>query len=94
MASRDEFVAKIKEQLGEGNADIAKLEEKLSKAGDETRKELEPFMIKAREAREALVSKLNELKNSSEATWESSRDEVEHVWKTFKQSVNYFKSQL
>ena len=94
MASRDEFVAKIKEQIGEWNADIAKLEEKLSKAGGETRKELEPYMIKANEARETLVSKLNELKNSSEATWESSKDEVEHVWKTFRQSVNYFKSQL
>ncbi len=94
MASRDEFVAKIKEQLGEWNADIAKLEEKLSKAGVETRKELEPYMIKANEARETLLTKLNELKNSSEATWESSKDEVEHVWKTFKQSVNYFKSQL
>ncbi|MEE4270639.1 MAG: hypothetical protein V2I67_03130 [Thermoanaerobaculales bacterium] len=25
---------------------------------------------------------------------EATRDEVEHVWKTFKQSVNYFKSKL
>ena len=94
MASKDEFVAKIKGQLDELNVEIGKVEEKLSKAGEETRKELQPYMTKAREARDALVAKLNELKNSSEATWESSKDEVEHVWKTFKQSVNYFKSQL
>ncbi len=94
MASRDEYVTKIKGRLDELNVEIGKIEEKLSKAGAETRKDLQPYMTKAREAREALVSKLNELKNSSEATWESSKDEVEHVWKTFKQSVNYFKSQL
>ena len=94
MASRDEFITKIKGQLDEWNAEIGKLEEKLAMAGDETRKELQPYMTKAKEAREALHSKLNELKNSSEATWESSKDDVEHVWKTFKQSVNYFKSQL
>lgn len=94
MASRDEFIAKIKDQLDEWNADIGKLEEKLAKAGDETRKELEPYMIKANEARETLTSKLSELKNSSEAGWESSKADVEHVWKTFRQSVNYFKSQL
>lgn len=94
MATRDEFVSKIKDQLGEWNTEIARLEDKLSKAGDETRKELEPYMAKAREAQQTLVSKLNDLKDSSEASWESSKDEVEHVWKTFKQSVNYFKSQL
>jgi hypothetical protein len=94
MSARDEFVAKVKGQLDEWNLEIAKLEERLAKAGDETKKDLQPAMAKARAAREVVVSKLNELKNSSEATWESSKDEVEHVWKTFKQSVNYFKSQL
>ena len=94
MASRHEVVTKIKGQLDEWNAEVGKLEEKLAKASDETRKELQPYMTKAKQAREALVSKLSELKDSSEATWESSKDDVEHVWKTFKQSVNYFKSQL
>lgn len=94
MASRDEFVTKIKGQLDEWSAEIGKLEEKLEKAGDETRKELQPYMTKAKEAGKTLATKLNELKDSSEATWEASKDDVEHVWKTFKQSVNYFKSQL
>jgi predicted nucleic acid-binding Zn-ribbon protein len=94
MASKDEFVTKIKGQLDEWNAEIGKLEDKMAKAGDETRKDLQPYLAKTQEARDALVSKLNELKNSSEASWESSKDEVEHVWKTFMQSVNYFKSQL
>jgi len=94
VASRDEYVQKMKAQLDEWNAEIDAFESKLSEVGDETRKELEPYVQKARDARDIAVTKLSTLKNSSEESWESTRSEVEHVWKTFKQSVNYFKSQL
>lgn len=94
MASRDEYIEMMKAKLDDWNDEIAELEGRLSKAGEETRRELRPYVNKAREAREILVTKLSELKDSGEATWESSKTEIEHVWKTFKQSVNYFKSQL
>lgn len=94
VSTRDEYVKKMKAQLAEWSVEIDKLEVVLSKAGEETRKELQPYMTKARDAREIFASKLSEIKDSSEATWDSSKAEVEHVWKTFKQSVNYFKSQL
>jgi type I site-specific restriction endonuclease len=94
VVTRDEFVGKMKSQLDEWSDEIAKLEAKFAQASDATKEELKPAMDKAREARDAVVAKLSALKNSSEASWESSRDEVERVWKVFKQSVNYFKSQL
>jgi len=94
VATRDEYVKKMKAQLDEWNVEIDKLEVALSKAGDKTRKDLQPYMTKARDAREIFVAKLSEIKNSSEASWDTSKAEVEHVWKTFKQSVKYFKSQL
>jgi len=94
MATRDEYVKKMKARLDEWNDEIEKLETKLAEASEETRNRLEPLMSKARESRDRVVTKLAELKQAGEASFESSRDEVEHVWKTFKQSVNYFKSQL
>jgi len=94
MATRDEYVKKMKAQLDGWNDEIDKLEAKLAEASVETRKRLEPLMSKARESRDQVVAKLAELKQAGEASFESSRDDVEHVWKTFKQSVNYFKSQL
>lgn len=94
MATRDEYVKKMKARLDEWNDEVDKLEAKLAEASDETRKKLEPYMAKARESRDRLVSKLGELKEAGETSFESSKDEIEHVWKTFKQSVNYFKSQL
>ena len=94
MAIRDEYLKKIKTQLDELNDEIDRLEAKLAEAGDETKARLEPYMEKARESRDSVIAKLGELKDVGEASFEWTRDEVEHVWKTFKQSVNYFKSQL
>ena len=94
MANREEYIAKMKVQLDEWNADLGKLEAKLADASDATKERLAPYVENVRDARDAAVKKLGELKNSGEASWESLEGEVEHVWKTFKQSVNYFKSQL
>lgn len=94
MATRDEYVEKMKARLDEWGDEIDKLEAKLAEASDETRNRLGPYLSKARESRDRIVSKLGEIKQAGETSFESSKDEVEHVWKTFKQSVNYFKSQL
>lgn len=94
MANRDEYIAKMKAQLDEWNADLGKLEEKMAAASDATKERLAPYLENVRDARDAAMKKFGELKASGEASWDSAEAEVEHVWKTFKQSVNYFKSQL
>lgn len=94
MTKRDEFVKKMKTQLDELNVEIDKLEAKFAEANETTRVRLAPHLEKARKARTAVVEKLAELKDAGETSWDSMQAEAEHVWKTFKQSVNYFKSQL
>jgi len=92
--TRDEYLEKMKTRLDEWNKEIDRLEEKLAEASDETRQRLEPYLKKAIESRDQVVAKFGELKEAGEASFETRMDQVEHVWKTFKQSVNYFKSQL
>jgi hypothetical protein len=94
MATRDEYVEKMKAQWDEWSEEVDKLEARLAKATEETRHKLEPHLAKARESRDAVMEKLTALKESGESSWDSASDEIEHVWKVFKQSVNYFKSQL
>lgn len=94
MTTRDDYVEKMKARLDEWNGEIDRLEAKLADAGDDTKQRLEPYLATARESRDRFVAKLGELKDTGETSFESARDEAEHVWKTFKQSVNYFKSQL
>ena len=94
MSKRDEYVAKMKAQLDEWNEDIDQLEAKLSQASAATKEKLEPYLKEAREGRDAVTRKLRQLKDAGESSWESMQDDVERVWKAFKHSVNYFKSQL
>jgi predicted nucleic acid-binding Zn-ribbon protein len=94
MTTRDEYVEKMKVRLDEWNGEIDRLEAKLAEAGEETKVRLQPPIAKARESRDRVVSKLGELKQSGETSFDSAKDEIEHMWKTLKQSVNYFKSQL
>lgn len=94
MATREEYVAKLKSQLDEWNAEIDKLEAKLAEVTGPAREKLEPYLAKAREGRDEAVRKLAELKNSGEESWDKLEGEAEHLWKTLRQSINYFKSQL
>ena len=94
MANREEYIEKMKAQLDEWNADLKKLEARLAEASDATRERLEPYLENMRDARDAATKKLGELRSSGETSWESLQAEAEHVWKVFKQSVKYFKSQL
>jgi hypothetical protein len=94
MTTRDEYVEKLKRQLDEWNEDLDRIEAKLAKLTGPAREELEPFVAKAREGRDAAVRKLGELKASSEETWDKLVGEAEHVWKALRHSINYFRSQL
>ena len=94
MATRDEYVEKLKRQLDEWNGDIDALEAKLAELTGPAREKLEPYLAKAREGSDAALHKLAELKNSGETSWDKLEAEAEHLWKTLRQSINYFKSQL
>ena len=84
----------MKAKLDEWNDELGELEAKFEAASDATKTKLAPHLAKIRDARDATIAKLGEIKESGEASWDSFESEAEHLWKTFKQSVNYFKSQL
>lgn len=94
MSKRDEYVERMKQQLDEWNADLEKLESRMSEAAEPVRTRLEPHLEKARASYAGARQKLGEVRGAGEEKWEEVSDEVEHVWKTLKQSINYFKSQL
>ena len=84
----------MKVPLDEGNEGIDRLGAMLAEAGEETNIRLQLRTASARESRDRVVSGLGKLKHAGEASFASARDEIEHMWKTLKQSVNSFKSQL
>ncbi len=94
MSKRDEYVERMKKQLDDWNADLERLETKLGEMAGPVKSKLEPQLSKAREGYDSARMKLREVRNAGEESWEGLTDEVEHVWKTLRQSINYFKSQL
>jgi chromosome segregation ATPase len=94
MATREEYIEKMKRQLDGWNDDIDKLQARLAELTGPAKEKLEPFLTKAIESRDAALRKLAELKDSGDASWDKVEAEAEHLWKTLRQSINYFKSQL
>jgi flagellar biosynthesis chaperone FliJ len=94
VSKRDEYVEKMKQQLGEWNTDLDRLEAKVSEVAEPVRDKLEPQLSKVRDSYASARRKLREVREASEESWEDLTDDVEHVWKTLRQSINYFKSQL
>ena len=94
MSKRDEYVARMKKQLDEWNEDLDSLEARLAEVTEPVRSKLEPQLSKARDSYANARQKLREIRGAGEESWEDLTDDVEHVWKTLRQAINYFKSQL
>ena len=94
MSTRDEYITKMKHQLDELNARMAKLETKAQAAKDDAHDLYKEEMHKLRHQSKLAVAKLDELKASSEDKWDAMVVEMEKVRAAFTHSFYYFKSQL
>lgn len=94
MANRDVYIAKMKLQLDELNANMSRLEANAAEAKEDTREKYKEEMAKLRHQSDLALAKLNDLKSTSEDTWESMVTEMEKVRDAFTHSFHYFKSQF
>ena len=94
MSKRDEYVAKMKTQLDELNAQIGELEAKAKAGQQDMNKEYEQQLAKLKEQYNLALQKLNELKSAGEEKWDDLIAEGDKVYKAFVHSVHYFKSQV
>jgi uncharacterized coiled-coil protein SlyX len=94
MSKRDEFVEKLKHQLDELNTQVDEIEEKIGKAQADVKAKYDEKLGALRQQKQESQDKLNEIIAAGEDKWEQLRDQVDHTWKAFQHSVNYFKSQL
>lgn len=94
MANRDVYIAKMKLQLDELNANMSRLEANAAEAKEDAREKYKEEMAKLRHQSDLALAKLNDLKSTSEDTWESMVTEMEKVRDAFTHSFHYFKSQF
>lgn len=94
MLKKDSYIEKMKLQLDELDAKMNKVEAMAKEAREDVKEKYKEEMTKLRKQSKLAVAKLEELKASSEETWESTVTEMEKVRDAFIHSFHYFKSQI
>ena len=94
MTKRDEYVAKMKSQLDDLNAQLDKLAAKSEGAKKDIQAKYKQEMADLRAQSSQASAKLDELKNAGEDAWENMVAEVDKIGDALKHSYNYFKSQF
>ncbi|MEE4173820.1 MAG: hypothetical protein V2I57_06165 [Xanthomonadales bacterium] len=94
MPSRDEVIAKLKDQLDVLNAKLAELETKADEASGEAKAEYEKQVRHLNEMAQPAKDKFAELKSAGEGQWDKASAEADKYYKALRQSFNYFKSQV
>ncbi len=94
MSKRDEYIAKMKLQLDELDANMDKLEAKAAVAKEDVRAKYKEEMTKLREQSKLAKAKLQVVKAAGEDKWDEMVTEMEKVRDAVVHSFNYFKSQL
>ena len=92
MASRDEFVEKLKSQIDALNEEVDELEARARETSGEVSVELDKQRARVEEQREQFYARLQALRDAGDDSWEPVKDGAEHTFKALQNSVNYFKS--
>jgi hypothetical protein len=94
MTTRTAYIAKVKLQLDELNASMTHFEARAQDAKDDARANYHAEMAKLRHQSKLALAKLEEIKSSTEESWQGMVTEMEKVRDAFVHSFSYFKSQI
>lgn len=87
MATRDEWVEKIKSKINEANAEIDRLLEKSNQASRDAQSQYHEYVDDLKAKRERAEQRLQELRGSSESAFEDLRQGAENAWESVRNSV-------
>jgi chromosome segregation ATPase len=94
MTGRDKYIAAMKTQLDELNAQMGKVEAKAEQAKDGANAKYKEEMTKLRHESKQAAAKLDQLKVAGEDAWVAMVTEMDKLRDAFTHSFRYFKSQL
>lgn len=87
MATRHEYIEKLKEKLDEWDTEIDELEEKAQKTRADLKFELEDQLVALRHKRDNARMKLSEIKEASEGAWEDLKEGADEAWDSLKAGI-------
>lgn len=92
MSKKDEYVARMKQQLDDWSAEIDDLEAKAHAAKDQVKEKYQEQLGLLRAKREEGEIKLQEMRAATDSSWEKAKGEAENVWDALKAGLDAFKA--
>ena len=86
-STRNEYIAKAKENLDLLNARILELEAKAKEKKGEARREMKAKLSWIRESKEQAQRQLQELKMASEPAWEDVKQGADQAYKSLSEAI-------
>jgi ATP/maltotriose-dependent transcriptional regulator MalT len=94
MSLHSEYTAKMKHQLDELNTRLTELDAKTAEAKADAQEIYKAEIAKLRAQSRLAVAKFEELKITSEGSWDKAVAEMDKIRDAFTHSFSYFKSQI
>ena len=94
MTTHDTYIATMKRQLDDLNAQMTALDAKAKEAKEEARAKYKEEMAKLQQQSALAVAKFDELKAAGESSWDVMVAEMEKLRDAWLHSFHYFKSQV
>ena len=94
MTTHDTYIATMKRQLDDLNAQMTALDAKAKEAKEEARAKYREEMAKLQQQSALAVAKFDELKAAGESSWDVMVAEMEKLRDAWLHSFHYFKSQV
>ncbi len=92
MSEKKTYVEQKESELDDWKEELNELKGKAKATQGEVKAKLEAQMNELHRLRDEGGARLKKVVEASEDAWEHFREDVEHTWKAFRHSVNYFKS--
>lgn len=86
MSEREAYVEKVKAQIDQWNAEIAKFQAKAREATADAKIEYEEEIAGLKGRRDALLERLDELEKAGEGAWSDVRDATEKAFDGLKEA--------
>ena len=94
MGSRDEYVRKLQEKLGEWNAEIDGLVAKAGEVKADAKQEYAEQIAALKAKQAAAREKLEELQQSGGSAWEDLKSGIELAWSAMGEAIDSAKSRF
>ena len=92
MSKKESYVEQKSSELKQWKIELEELKERARETTGGLKAKLDNQMKELQRLREEGGSRLKRVVDAGEDAWEGFREDVEHTWKAFRHSVNYFNS--